>query len=89
MQRPNVRDRRQAGPQNNGLRRSIAYLSKLGWQAVLPYLFLIVATLSQLAVPRLVRDSLDAVERGTHNELLARRGAYYDLYMSQFRRDEA
>jgi len=28
------------------------------------------------------------VERGTHVELLARRGAYYDLYMSQFRREE-
>ena len=28
------------------------------------------------------------VERGTHNELLARRGAYYDLYMSQFRVEE-
>jgi ATP-binding cassette subfamily B multidrug efflux pump len=28
------------------------------------------------------------VERGTHDELLARRGAYYELYMSQFRREE-
>jgi ATP-binding cassette subfamily B protein len=27
------------------------------------------------------------VERGTHEELLAARGFYYDLYMSQFRRD--
>jgi ATP-binding cassette subfamily B protein len=26
------------------------------------------------------------VERGTHEELLAQRGFYYDLYMSQFRR---
>lgn len=30
----------------------------------------------------------EIVERGTHNELLAKRGAYYDLYMSQFRREE-
>ena len=28
------------------------------------------------------------VERGTHDELLAQHGAYYDLYMSQFRRVE-
>jgi ATP-binding cassette, subfamily B, multidrug efflux pump len=27
------------------------------------------------------------VERGTHDELLAHRGFYYDLYMSQFRRE--
>jgi len=29
----------------------------------------------------------EIVERGTHDELLAARGYYYDLYMSQFRRD--
>jgi len=28
------------------------------------------------------------VERGTHQELLANRGPYYELYMSQFRREE-
>lgn len=28
------------------------------------------------------------IERGTHTELLQQRGAYYDLYMSQFRREE-
>jgi len=27
------------------------------------------------------------IERGTHEELLAKHGFYYDLYMSQFRRD--
>ncbi|MDQ2809363.1 MAG: ABC transporter ATP-binding protein/permease [Chloroflexota bacterium] len=27
------------------------------------------------------------IERGTHDELLAKHGFYYDLYMSQFRRD--
>jgi ATP-binding cassette subfamily B protein len=30
----------------------------------------------------------EIVERGTHDSLLALRGAYYNLYMSQFRRDE-
>jgi ATP-binding cassette subfamily B protein len=30
----------------------------------------------------------EIVERGTHDELIARRGAYYELYISQFRREE-
>jgi len=30
----------------------------------------------------------EIVERGRHEELLAKRGAYYDLYMSQFSRQE-
>ena len=34
------------------------------WQAILPYLFLLVATLSMLAVPRLVRNVIDAVTNG-------------------------
>jgi ATP-binding cassette subfamily B protein len=29
----------------------------------------------------------EIIERGTHNELLEMRGAYFDLYMSQFRRE--
>jgi ATP-binding cassette subfamily B protein len=36
----------------------------------------------------LVLDQGHIIERGTHNELLARKGFYYDLYMSQFRREE-
>jgi len=35
----------------------------------------------------MLRDG-QIVERGTHDQLLARKGAYYDLYMSQFRREE-
>ncbi len=34
----------------------------------------------------LVVDNGEIVERGTHTSLLEARGAYYDLYMSQFRR---
>lgn len=35
----------------------------------------------------LVLNDGEMVERGTHAELLAAKGFYYDLYMSQFRRD--
>jgi ATP-binding cassette subfamily B protein/subfamily B ATP-binding cassette protein MsbA len=37
----------------------------------------------------LVIDEGRIVERGTHDDLLARRGVYYDLYTSQFRRRPA
>jgi ATP-binding cassette, subfamily B, multidrug efflux pump len=33
-----------------------------------------------------VMDQGRIVERGRHEELLAQRGFYYELYMSQFRR---
>jgi ATP-binding cassette subfamily B protein len=36
----------------------------------------------------LVLEEGQIVERGKHEELLARRGEYYKLYMSQFRHDE-
>jgi len=36
----------------------------------------------------LVLDQGQIVERGTHTELLARKGFYYNLYMSQFSREE-
>jgi ATP-binding cassette subfamily B protein len=35
----------------------------------------------------LVLDQGNIIERGKHEELLARKGFYYNLYMSQFRRD--
>ncbi|HRF96148.1 MAG TPA: ABC transporter ATP-binding protein [Aggregatilineales bacterium] len=35
----------------------------------------------------MVKDGL-IIERGTHQELLAKGGAYYDLYMSQFKAEE-
>ena len=38
-------------------------------------------------VDRVLVDD-EIVERAKHDELLARRGAYYELYMKQFRREE-
>src|SRR5690606_3937441 len=57
--------RRTQDPQARGaIGRAIRYLFNYKWNAALPYLFLIVATLSQLAVPRLVRNMIDAVTSG-------------------------
>jgi ATP-binding cassette, subfamily B, multidrug efflux pump len=44
--------------------RSIRYLFRSRWQAALPYIFLLIATLAQLAVPRLVRSLIDAATKG-------------------------
>jgi ATP-binding cassette subfamily B protein len=46
------------------LRRVVTYLGHYRRQAILPYLFLVVATFSQLMVPRLVRRIIDAVTQG-------------------------
>jgi ATP-binding cassette, subfamily B, multidrug efflux pump len=46
------------------LRRTLSYLSRYGGLAFLPYIFLVVATLAQLMVPRMVRNIIDAVTRG-------------------------
>jgi ATP-binding cassette subfamily B protein len=52
-------------PRTKGLLgRSVRYLLKYRGQAALPYIFLLVATVSQLAVPRLVRSIIDAVTQG-------------------------
>jgi ATP-binding cassette subfamily B protein len=61
--RSQPRDRRQR-PSFKGIARAVRYLTRYGRQAVLPYIFLIIATLSQLAVPRMVRNVIDAVTSG-------------------------
>ena len=63
LTQPKTRARRQR-PSFKGIGRAIRYLTKYGRQAVLPYLFLIIATLSQLAVPRMIRNVIDAVTSG-------------------------
>jgi len=49
---------------SGGMKRAVQYLRSYGRKAALPYLFLIVATLSQLAVPRMIRNVIDAVTTG-------------------------
>ncbi len=50
--------------QRGSLGRALRYLARYRQEALLPYIFLIVATLSQLAVPRMVRNIIDAVTQG-------------------------
>src|SRR5512145_320018 len=58
--------RRQHGQPSSfkGIGRAIKYLTNYKRQAALPYIFLIIATLSQLAVPRMIRNVIDAVTSG-------------------------
>jgi ATP-binding cassette, subfamily B, multidrug efflux pump len=52
-------------PQVGAIKRAIRYLWNYKAQAAAPYAFLVVATFSQLAVPRMVRNIIDAVSQGT------------------------
>ena len=66
ISRPNARGRGRGGPRPSfkGIGRAVQYLTHYGRQALLPYVFLIIATLSQLAVPRMIRNVIDAVTSG-------------------------
>ena len=62
---PRSRHRDPSQPSQKGaLGRSIRYLGRFRRQAALPYLFLIISTLSQLAVPRMVGNLIDAITQG-------------------------
>ncbi len=56
--------RGRSGIEMKSLGRLVRYLTRYPRQAALPYLFLVVASLSQLAVPRMVRNIIDAVSSG-------------------------
>ncbi len=62
--RKKMRDRRRGSPIGPGLGRSVQYLRRYSFQALLPYLFMLVASLSQLAIPRMVRNIIDSVTSG-------------------------
>ena len=62
--RPNARARGGPRPSFKGIGRAIRYLMNYKRQAALPYVFLVIATLAQLAVPRMIRNVIDAVTSG-------------------------
>jgi len=65
MSRPQARGRQRGErPSFKGIGRAVRYLTRYGRQALLPYIFLIIATVSQLAVPHMVRNVIDAVTSG-------------------------
>jgi ATP-binding cassette subfamily B protein len=57
--------RRQGGVDRKTLSRSIQYLGRYRWQAIIPYLFLVVATIAQLMVPRMLGNIIDAITQGS------------------------
>ncbi len=59
---PRSTQKRPSGARSVG--RSIRYLTHYKGAAVLPYLFLVIATLAQLAIPALIRRIIDAVTSG-------------------------
>ena len=64
VSRPNTRARARQRPSFKGIGRAIRYLTHYKGQAALPYIFLVFATRSQLAVPHLVRNVIDGVTGG-------------------------
>ncbi|HSN78313.1 MAG TPA: ABC transporter ATP-binding protein [Anaerolineae bacterium] len=65
MHAPTQRPARGRGGMNRGaLGRAIRYLANYRGQALLPYVFLVIAVLSQLAVPKLLGNLIDAITGG-------------------------
>ncbi len=66
VSRPSARANLRGGqrPSFKAVGRAIRYLSNYKRQAALPYIFLVIATLSQLAVPHMIRNVIDAVTSG-------------------------
>lgn len=67
----------------------IAKFTKPYWrQSLISLIFLITVVYLDLLIPRLFQKIIDQgeiIEQGSHAELLAARGFYHHLYMSQFK----
>jgi ATP-binding cassette, subfamily B, multidrug efflux pump len=69
---------------NAAIGRALKYLTHYRRQAALPYIFLLIATLSALVVPRLVRGVIDAVTYGVMSKtLLAKLPAIPQAFIAQ------
>ncbi|MCS6844753.1 MAG: ABC transporter ATP-binding protein/permease [Caldilineales bacterium] len=67
--------------QRGALGRAMRYLWRYRTQAALPYLFLVIATLSQLAVPKLLGRLIDAITGGVIAQAIV---PYLDRIPGQF-----
>ena len=66
------------------LKRAIRYLGHYRSLAIMPYVFLVIATAAQLMVPRLVGNIIDVVTRGmTANAIVPRLANIPDAVLSQ------
>ena len=75
---------KQPPQQKAALGRAARYLLHYRRKAALPYVFLVIATLSQLAVPRLIRNIIDAVTEGvTAKTLLERLPTIPETFLAQ------
>ncbi|HUV28665.1 MAG TPA: ABC transporter ATP-binding protein [Anaerolineales bacterium] len=63
MQTSRMGDRR-GNIDRKTLTRAVQYLARYRWQAIIPYLFLVIATLAQLMVPRMLGNIIDAITQG-------------------------
>lgn len=63
----------QRGVQRGALGRAIRYLWKYKYLAAIPYVFLVIATVAQLMVPRMVGNIIDAISGGVIAQALVPR----------------
>jgi len=61
------------GNGQSSMRRALQYLIRYRGEALLPYLFLLIATAAQLAVPRMVSNMIDAITGGVVAKLFLER----------------
>ncbi len=69
MQVQKVRTER-SGKKNAGLSRAIKYLGNHPVTSLMPYIYVLIATLSLLLIPSMVKNVLDAVTRGVTANLI-------------------